>query len=152
MKRLVTMLDEIVKDWGRRPEILFVDDDQDLVRVGCDFLRRLDCEPTGETNSVNAVQRYTEKFYADTTRRPYDLIFLDLRMPVMDGVDVLKEIRRLSLNQPVTLMTGYAHQFNWDELSALGYVGLILKPFSTDELDTVLNAHNLRFNEVQRQS
>lgn len=148
MKRLVEIVDDLITDWKRKPEVLFVDDNAEVTRAGSALLTQLHCDVTSFTSSPEATEHYLFKLAAEPNRRPYDLVFLDLKMPGMTGVEVLSEIRRHVHDQPVALMTGYAGEFDWSIISQLGYVGLILKPFSCSGLDDVLKAHNILINQT----
>lgn len=144
MKRLVEVVDELISDWNKRPEVLFVDDDEVLVKVGVALLTALGCNVHGAIRSEEALADYCKRIDQNPASRPFDLVFLDLRMPIVDGVEFLREIRRLYPAQPVCLMTGYAGEYDWRLISSLGYIGLILKPFNAEGLGTVLMSHNLR--------
>jgi CheY-like chemotaxis protein len=144
VKRLIEVIDELISDWKRSPEILFVDDDEALVAIGVSLLTSLGCNVSGFVDSTAALDAYKTRVVQNPGSRPYDLVFLDLRMPQIDGVEFLRIIREIYPTQPVCLMTGYAGEYDWRLISSLGYVGLILKPFTGRGLDTVLVSHNLR--------
>ena len=63
-----------------------------------------------------------------------DVVVLDLKMPEMDGVSVLKEIRRIDLNQPVIVLTGAGTLEAEQQVSALGVTELVEKEFSLHRL------------------
>ncbi len=65
----------------------------------------------------------------------FDVVFSDVVMPGMDGIELGREIRRLYLNLPVVLTSGYSHV-----LAQKGTSGfqLIHKPYSIEELSRVL--------------
>lgn len=60
----------------------------------------------------------------------FDLILLDLYMPVMDGLTLLEVIRRHDLNVPIVIITGMATLDQAAQAMRLGAHGLLLKPFS----------------------
>lgn len=66
-----------------------------------------------------------------------DLVFLDINMPEMDGMEVLKEIVRRCENTPVVMMTAYGTIETAVEAMKLGAADYIQKPFSNDELRIV---------------
>lgn len=70
---------------------------------------------------------------ARTVERP-DCILLDLRMPVMDGHDLLDELNRIGLNSPVIFMSGDADKSDIILAWQGGAKDFILKPFSGSEL------------------
>ncbi len=60
---------------------------------------------------------------------PYDLLFADLRMPVMDGLTLIREARRLQPSLKVIIITGYSTESSAIEAVNLGVVGYLVKPF-----------------------
>jgi len=68
-----------------------------------------------------------------------DVIFLDIRMPEMNGTDVLKAIRDMGVKCPVIIMTAYATVKNAVDCTKLGAVAYLQKPFTTDRVSSVLN-------------
>jgi two-component system, NtrC family, response regulator AtoC len=73
----------------------------------------------------------------------YDLVLLDMRMPGMTGLDVLKQFREKQGELPVILMTAHGSPNVAIQASSLGAYGYITKPF---ELDDVLH-HIQRYFE-----
>jgi len=76
--------------------------------------------------------------------KDYDLIFMDIRMPVMDGIEATREIRKIELEQieaggkaehvPIIAMTANAMQSDRDATLAAGMDGHISKPIDIDEI------------------
>ena len=67
-----------------------------------------------------------------------DIILLDLNMPVLDGIAVLKEIRMVDLKQPVIIMTGDTNPETERKVRALGVSDFIVKGLSLQALTDVL--------------
>ena len=68
-----------------------------------------------------------------------DIIFLDIRMPEMNGTEVLKVIRDMGIKCPVIIMTAYATVKNAVDCTRLGAVAYLQKPFSPDRVSSVLD-------------
>ena len=68
-----------------------------------------------------------------------DAILLDLRMPGLDGIAVLKEIRSVDLEQPVIIWTGDTNPETERQVRALGVSGFIVKGASLNALTDVLD-------------
>lgn len=68
-----------------------------------------------------------------------DIIFLDIRMPEMNGTEVLKIIREMGVKCPVIIMTAYATVKNAVDCTKLGAVAYLQKPFSTDRVNSILD-------------
>jgi DNA-binding NtrC family response regulator len=90
-------------------------------------------------------------------QRAFDVVLTDLRMPGMDGVGLLREMRRLGLDVPVILMTAYASVATAVEAMKLGAFDYIQKPFNADEVAilverAVRDRQLVRDNEVMRRT
>ena len=93
----------------------------------------------------------------DIRQRSFDVVVTDLRLPGMDGVELLREMRRLGLDVPVVLMTAYASVPTAVEAMKLGAFDYIQKPFNPEELGilverAVREGQLLRENEVMRRT
>jgi DNA-binding NtrC family response regulator len=104
-----------------------VEDDEEVVRLCLDrTLSSEHCEvatdPTG-----NAALELLE-------RRPFDVILLDLRMPGLHGMEVLKTIKQKWPDSEVIIVTGYAAVDSAKEAVALGAYDYLSKPVGPDEV------------------
>jgi CheY-like chemotaxis protein/glycine cleavage system H lipoate-binding protein len=68
------------------------------------------------------------------TKKDYEVILLDLKMPAIDGLEFLKELRKKHKDARVVIITGYSTTENAAACMRLGAVDFIPKPFSPDEL------------------
>ncbi|MBW1851407.1 MAG: sigma-54-dependent Fis family transcriptional regulator [Deltaproteobacteria bacterium] len=68
-----------------------------------------------------------------------DLVLLDIRMPDMDGIEVLKKIRASHPETEVIMITGYPSIDSAVHCVKLGALDYLVKPFSLDDLEAVLN-------------
>jgi CheY-like chemotaxis protein len=67
--------------------------------------------------------------FADRQRHPLpDLVFLDLKMPGLNGFDVLKWMRQQLLNIPVAVLTSSPEEIDRKRAEELGAAGYLLKP------------------------
>ena len=87
-------------------------------------------------------------------KEPLDIIFLDLHMPVMDGVETLKNIRQLNKDIPVVLITAYASDEKVTAAEKHGIAGLFYKYKDLSEsanlIETILRRHKgLKQEEAQ---
>ena len=67
-----------------------------------------------------------------------DVVVLDLKMPDLDGVTVLKHIRRIDLTQPVIILTGAATPETERRVRALGVTEIVEKEFTLNRLGAAL--------------
>ena len=71
-------------------------------------------------------------------QEPFDLVLLDIRMPGMDGVEALTEIRKISPYIPVLMMTAYASVKTAVEALKAGAFDYLIKPLDIDELKILI--------------
>jgi len=83
--------------------------------------------------SVDTVQSGQEALGLIQTHH-YDFVFTDLRMPVMDGVEVTKAVKHMRPDIDVVIITGYATVETAVECMKCGAMDYVQKPFTDDEL------------------
>ena len=71
-------------------------------------------------------------------QEPFDLILLDIRMPGMDGIEALMEIRRISPYVPVLMMTAYASVKTAVDALKAGAFEYLIKPLDIEELKILI--------------
>jgi DNA-binding NtrC family response regulator len=115
---------------SQRPRLLVVDDDRAILTlIGTIAL----AEGFDVATTVNG-----EDAMKQLRHRPAELVLLDLRMPGINGLDVLKAIREVSPRCRVVLMTGYATIDSAVEAVKLGAVDYLTKPFDLQRLRQLL--------------
>jgi len=67
------------------------------------------------------------------------MVFLDVRMPVMSGIDVLRRIRSRDTSLPVILVTGYATPGEIEQARRLGVTEIIEKPYILTQFSLALS-------------
>jgi len=67
----------------------------------------------------------------------YDLLITDLKMPVMDGLTLIREVRRFQPEIPILIITGYSTEASAIEAINLGVTGYLTKPFRVPKVLTV---------------
>ena len=82
----------------------------------------------------------------------YDFVFTDLKMPVMDGVEVTKSVKHLRPDIDVVIITGFATVETAVEFMKFGAMDYVQKPFTEDELlDFVKKILIRRTDRIQKQ-
>ena len=82
----------------------------------------------------------------------FDLVLLDIRLPDMDGVEVLRQIRLRSPETAVVMITGYPTIDSAVHCIKLGAVDYLVKPFRLDDLDAALKKSLSRQNSLMKPS
>jgi two-component system response regulator PilR (NtrC family) len=123
--------------------VLIVDDEQSICDVLSISLKKEGYVVSSETNPRKALERLK--------RETFDLVLQDLKMPEMDGIDLLREIKKVREDTVVIIMTAYT---TWDravEAMRLGAYDYIKKPFDTqiDIKGTISRALHSRDQQIQ---
>ena len=109
-----------------KSRILVVDDEEPVRDSLTEILRlegyEVDAEGSGEA-ALDAVQRAN-----------YDLILLDLKMPGMDGIDVMRAVAKTSPDTKIILLTGHGSMESVIEALRQGAHDYILKPAPSSEI------------------
>lgn len=107
--------------------ILIVDDDEGLLHFLCRLFSRQEYEVRSCDNGAAALELIGSE--------NFDLILLDYKMPGLNGLDTLKQIRNLQVKTPIIVMTAYGTMDTAIEAMKLGAYDYILKPFDKAELE-----------------
>ena len=115
---------------GQKPLLLVIDDEQAILDVVARFARRAGWDVDTSSNGREAIARLQ-------TRRA-DLVLVDLRMPDVGGLDVLRAIRDSHPCSQAVLMTGYASVETAVEAIKLGATDYLSKPIDFPRLEQLL--------------
>ncbi len=73
-----------------------------------------------------------------TKRNTYDVVITDINMPVMDGLQFIREFRSTNRTTPVLVLTTETEAAKKEEAKRLGATGWIVKPFKPEDLVKVV--------------
>ncbi len=121
--------------------ILVIDDDETICSLFKDTLE-------GAGHTVTTVSE-SSKGLELAKERDYDLVFLDLKMPEMDGAELFRQIKAVKPKLPVTIITGYPDSDLMARALAHGPLGVMSKPFNSSDILTAINNY-LRFGVPAR--
>ncbi len=110
----------------RMPTVLVVDDDQDHGRALAKIFERAGYRVGTAGDGQEALRILTE--------RPFDLVITDLRMPRMNGLDLLRNIRAMSPQVPVLIVTAFGEWTTYIEAMECGCVDYLSKPVRRDDI------------------
>ncbi len=114
-----------------KPRILVIDDEP-RIRDACQMvLEEMGFAVALAANGNEGIQRIQE--------RHYDIVLVDLMMPVLSGFDVLYHVRENHPDTVVVVITGYATVEHSIEAMKKGAFDFIPKPFTPDQLRTVVS-------------
>ncbi len=109
--------------------ILVIDDDEAIRKVFLLALEGTSFQVDTASSGAKGIEMIQEQFY--------NLIYLDLKMPGINGVDTLKKIRKINLDVPVYIITAFYGEFA-EQLTAVQADGLnfelMMKPLTMDQI------------------
>jgi signal transduction histidine kinase/PleD family two-component response regulator len=119
-------------------EVLFIEDDKDAREATASFLSNffeyVDIGIDGE----DGLKQYTD--YYKKNGKTYDLVITDLRMPKINGRDMIIAMRDINENQEVIVISAYHESSNLIELIQLGITKFVLKPIQSKQLIQILHS------------
>ncbi len=106
---------------------LVVDDEEDFLETLVKRLNKRNIETTGVTSGEEALDQMKQKLY--------DVVILDIKMPGgMDGIEALREMKKIQPLAEVLLLTGHASVETSIEGMKLGAFDYLLKPIKLEDL------------------
>ena len=107
--------------------ILVVDDEEDFVETMVNRLKKRTIDAVGALSGEEALEL--------VGKREFDVVILDIKMPGgMDGIETLKEIKKVQPLAEVILLTGHASVESSIEGMKFGAFDYVLKPIKLEEL------------------
>ncbi len=114
----------------KAPSILAVDDEQDFVQTLSDILNKDGYSVVTSCSGYEALQMLSI--------RPFDLVVLDLHMPLISGVDTLKRIHKIDPGLPVIILTADTTVNTIVEAMKLGAYDYFAKPIEWEKLEIAI--------------
>jgi CheY-like chemotaxis protein len=126
----------IAKPEFNNEEILVVEDNEMNQGVMSEHLKRVGLTPIIAVNGKVAVDMVRNR--KDAGKSPFSLIFMDLHMPVMDGIEATALIKDLDVPTPIIATTATMLDEADETFGSNKMDGYITKPFTTEELYKIL--------------
>ena len=113
-------------------KILLVEDNELNYEIAKTVLEEAGFRVDGASNGKEAVDKASDN--------TYDVILMDIQMPIMDGYEATKELRRLGNRTPIIAMTANAFSEDRKKAKEVGMDGYIAKPIDVNKLvSTIVN-------------
>ncbi|MEK7377086.1 MAG: response regulator [Candidatus Margulisiibacteriota bacterium] len=107
-------------------KVLVVDDEPGALESFRMILEIKDYEVSTFSNGLEAL--------ANAEKSPFDIAFIDLKMPVIGGLDVLKKLKEISPATEAVIVTAYASEESQANAITLGAMEYLRKPFLMEEI------------------
>ena len=136
-----------IDDWLRQnstetvADVLVIDNDQTICDLFQDTLQINGHTVTTASDSFKGLEL--------AENNDYDLVFLDLKMPGIDGAELYRRIKIVKPELPVTIITGYPDSDLMMKVLTYGPFGIMKKPFAGSDILAALNTY-LRFSVTNR--
>lgn len=116
-----------------KPKILLVEDTLIIQKVHELMLKKLDCDVDTASDGNEALKKF---------QNGYDLIFMDIGLPDIDGITVTKEMR-LDKNKktPIVGLTAFDVEDILDECLKVGIDDILIKPTSLEKFQEILKRY-----------
>jgi two-component system response regulator HydG len=114
----------------RKPRLLVVDDEEIALFNLAYVLKKEGYDIVTSQSGPTALKRLEQE--------EFTVVVTDLRMPKVDGMEILEQCRELQPNTPVIMVTGYAAEHSAAEAMEKGAYHHIAKPFRLDEVRKVV--------------
>jgi two-component system, sensor histidine kinase and response regulator len=123
--------------------VLLVEDNFVNQKVAVRFLERLGCSVEVANNGAEGVAAFQ--------RQPFDIVLMDLQMPVMDGMAATRKMRQLETlgHVPIIALTANAMSGDRERCEAAGMDGYLTKPMEVDRLRSILIKFGLADPETE---
>jgi excisionase family DNA binding protein len=122
--------DILHKDKEGQPTVLVVDDDPDLQEMFKVFLKKVGLSRVVVGSGTEAL--------AMLKKQRFDLCFLDLNLPDLKGDEVYLEARKITLDLPFVIITGYPDSDMLEAILQHGPVTVLRKPLKMDQLNQTI--------------
>lgn len=110
-----------------REKVLIVDDDKWVRETLAEFIDLLGYQPIVATDGAEGL--------ACLETEQVSLVIADIKMPAMDGIEMMKRIKEKYPDLHVILVSGYQPDTSWDDLMKSGASDYITKPFNIDMIE-----------------
>lgn len=118
------------------PKILIVDDEREFTETLSKLLPRRGYEVATAPDGAQAIR--------EVLRGGVEVVVLDLKMPGLDGMDTLREMKRLKPDLEIIILTGHLLKSSEQEGLRLGAFAYLTKPCSVTDLVKTIEAARAR--------
>ncbi|RLG20560.1 sigma-54-dependent Fis family transcriptional regulator [Candidatus Micrarchaeota archaeon] len=115
----------------REVNILVVDDEEIVRSSLVDWLREDGYHAEAAENGFEALEKLKEK--------PWDIALVDLKMPKMDGLELMERMKKLKPDIQVIIITAYATVHTAVQAMKMGAYDYLVKPFNPEEISLLIN-------------
>ncbi len=116
-------------------KVLIIDDEEDIRTIISEFCKIFGIDTIIAENGKEGIEKYKQE--------KSDLIFTDIKMPDMDGFQLVKKIRELDRNVPIVVCSGFIDEINKKKILDCGANSYIEKPFKLQDFKDILQQYSI---------
>lgn len=120
--------EEMIAVPNGKGSILYVDDEEPIVKIGQEWLTFLGYDVTVSLDSFAALEAFQE------CPERFDLVITDMTMPNMTGATLAREMLKIRPELPIILTTGFSQRINEEEAKRIGIREFLMKPIPLPNL------------------
>jgi DNA-binding NtrC family response regulator len=128
---------------GKMAQILIVDDEVDMLALLAMIITEKTNHKTTTTNNPLEVPKLIKE-------GTFDLLIADLKMPGMDGIDLINEVRKIDKSIPILIITAFGSIESAEEAIHRGAYDYITKPFRKEQILIAIN-RALEWKEMKKE-
>lgn len=111
-------------------KMLVIEDEEDIREIVCEFLSILKIDHSVAADGKEAIDVFTQE--------KFDIVFTDLKLPNINGIEIIKKIRETDNNIFIVACSGFNDEETKSKAFLVGADYYIEKPFTFDEISKVL--------------
>ncbi|MFY7965798.1 MAG: PAS domain S-box protein [Chitinophagaceae bacterium] len=112
-------------------KILLADDNEMNRLVATTILNNYGCKIDEAQNGVEVLEKLKDNHY--------DVILMDIQMPLLDGIEATKKIRQSNINIPIIALTAFALKGDEEKFLSVGMNDYLVKPFKENDLLNIIS-------------
>lgn len=117
---------------SKNPKVLVIEDDHMIQIIHSRMLEELGCQIHLADNAAIALQKLAE---------PFDLLFVDIGLPDMNGFDLIQSIRKKGYKMPIIALTGFSEDSEQKRCLRAGANNVAIKPVSQSYFEELLRKY-----------
>jgi len=121
----------------RELKLLFVEDEEDLLKIISDALEKLEADFLTATNGVEALDILKNN-------TDIDAVVTDINMPHMNGLDMIKKMQESGINIPIIVMSAHTETEYISKAKEYGVDEYLLKPFDFIKFIELITAMDIK--------
>lgn len=106
----------------KKLKFLFVEDEKDLLDIIAETLQKLEVDFLTASNGEEGLNVFKDN-------NDVDVVVTDISMPIMNGIEMIREIKKISPDMNIVVMTAHTESKYISDVAELGVNDYLLKPF-----------------------